>query len=48
MSAIIPLTKGTNSSNSKAPLPSLSNLLKASLISPSVGLLSGGAPLVKS
>lgn len=48
ISWMIPLTNGTNSGNSKLPLPSLSSLLNAYLISSSEGLLSGGAPLVKS
>ena len=45
---MIPLTNGTSSSISKLPLPSLSSLLKAYLTSYSEGLLSDGAPLVKS
>ena len=47
-SYIIPFTNGINSGSSNDPLLSASNLLKASLISFSDGLLSGGAPLVKS
>ena len=44
----MPFTNGTSSGNSRLPLPSLSSLLKAYLTSSSLGLLSYGAPLVKS
>ena len=48
MSWIIPFTRGTNSASSNAPLPSVSSLSNAALISYSLGFLSLGAPLVKS